>query len=184
MKNENFEKIQRPFEMMAYKRWFLIIFIILNILPPIVTKGYNSSNPPEIIGYILSHALFTSSKLSSLYPIFKIVPIFLVFGLIFLGNRINRIFSLYAGINFLLFVFLQYISISDEYGFAIFTGNFILTLVVAYFWLMEAFTNRNDFSPRKIPIKRFWVVPLVFISIYAFTLSMRKTQLKYITHGD
>ncbi|MBL7092703.1 hypothetical protein ISS22_01890 [candidate division KSB1 bacterium] len=167
MKKENLEKVQRILELITRKWWFVVVFILLNILvPPIVTKGYDPSKTGEIIGYIIRHSLLTSDSLSSLYPIFKILPTILVFALIFSGNRFSRIFSFYVGINYILFAVLQYISISDTYGFAVVSGNFILTLVVSLLWFWEVAVKRNDFTPRKIPLIRFWVVPLAFLAFW------------------
>jgi hypothetical protein len=184
MKKGNLEKVQRTLELITRKWWFLVIFILINtIAPPIVTKGYDPSKTGEIIGYIFRNSLFSTGCLSSLYPIFKILPIIFVFALIFLGNRISRIFSLYAGITYILFAVLQYIAITDKYGFAILSGNFILTLIVALFWFWEVSVNRNDFTPRKIPIIKLWVVPLAFLAFwYPLNLESMKPDfnLSYI----
>jgi hypothetical protein len=98
--------------------------------------------------YILTNFLINS--LSPLYSIFKIIPIILIFALILFKNRVSRIFSLYAGINYFLSAFLQGIAITDEYGLGIVTGNFVLMIVVALSWILEAFINRNDFTPPEV----------------------------------
>jgi len=160
-------KVQKTLELITRKWWFVVVFILLDILvPPIVTKGYDPSKMGEIIPYIILHSLFTSDSLSSLYPIFKILPTILIFALIFSGNRFSRIFSFYVGINYILFAVLQSISISDRYGFAVVSGNFILMLVVALSWFWEVAVNKNDFTPRKMNLIRFWVVPLAFLAFW------------------
>jgi hypothetical protein len=167
IKKNNSEKVQRTVELITRKWWFVVGFILLDILiPPIVTKGYDPSKTGEIIGYIIRHSLFTSDSLSSFYPIFKILPTILVFAVMFSGNRVSRIFSFYVGINYVLFAVLQYISISEPYGFAVVSGNFILTLVVSLLWFWEGAVQRNDFTPRKIPLIRFWVVPLALLAFW------------------
>jgi hypothetical protein len=156
IKKNNSEKVQRTVELITRKWWFVVGFILLDILIP----------PGEIIGYIIRHSLFTSDSLSSFYPIFKILPTILVFAVMFSGNRVSRIFSFYVGINYVLFAVLQYISISEPYGFAVVSGNFILTLVVSLLWFWEGAVQRNDFTPRKIPLIRFWVVPLALLAFW------------------
>lgn len=184
MKRENLEKVQGTLEFITRKWWFIVGFILLDVLlPPIVTKGYDPSRMGEIIPDIILHSLLTSDCLSSLYPIFKILPIILVLALIFTGNRFSRIFSLYAGINYILFAVLQSISITDTYGFAVVTGNFILMLVVAISWFWEVAVNKNDFTPRKINLIRLWVVPLAFLAFwYPLNLESMKPDfnLSYI----
>jgi hypothetical protein len=169
-------KVQRTLELITRKWWFIVVFILLDILlPPIVTKGYDPSKMGEIIPYIILHSLLTSDSLSSLYPIFKILPTILIFALIFSGNRFSRIFSFYVGINYILFAVLQSISITDRYGFAVVSGNFILMLVVALLWFWEVAVNKNDFTPRKINLIRLWVVPLAFLAFW-FPLNLESMK--------
>lgn len=165
MRKENFEKIQEKLELVTRKWWFLLLFILIGtVTPPIVTKGFDPSKIGKIIMYILRNALIRFC--SPLYPVFKILPIILVFALALLGNRISRVFSFYCGISYLLFAFLQGVAITDEYGLGIVTGNFILVLIVAISWFWEAFVNRNDFTPQKLPIIRYWVAPLAFLAFW------------------
>lgn len=165
MKKENLEKIQGTLELITRKWWFLVLFILVGtISPPIVTKGFDPSKIGEIIRYIRQNSLLRFC--SPLYPVFKIIPIILVFALILYGNRIGRIFSFYVGINYLLFAFLQGIAITDKYGFGMVTGNFILMILVSIFWFWEASVNKNNFTPQKLPITRYWVVPLAFLAFW------------------
>jgi len=165
VKKEDLEKVQAVFDSVTRKWLFLLAFILIGTLtPPIVTKGYDPSRTGEIILYILENALI--KYCSPLYPVFKVIPIVLIFALILFGNRIGRIFSLYAGINYLLFAFLQGIAITDKYGFGVVTGNFILMILVAIFWFWEAIIIKNNFTLRKLPIIRYWVVPLAFLAFW------------------
>lgn len=164
-RKEDLERIQGKLELITAKWWFLVIFVLIgSITPPIVTKGFDLSESGEIMPYILGHALITHC--SPLYPVFKIIPIILVFALILFGNRVSRIFSIYGGINYLLSAFLQGIAITDKYGFGVVTGNFILMMLVAMSWFWEASINKNDLTPRKLPIIRYWVVPLAFLALW------------------
>lgn len=166
MRKENFEKIQEKLELVTRKWWFLLFFILFGtIVPPFVTKGFDPSKIGEIIPYLLSHALIKLCPLP-LYIFFKIVPIVLIFILILYGNKISRVFSLYVGVTYLLFAVLQGIAITDKYGFGIVTGNFILMLIVAFFWFWEVFANKNNLTSQKLPIIRYWVVPLAFLAFW------------------
>uniref|UniRef100_A0A7C4VUM4 Uncharacterized protein n=1 Tax=Fervidobacterium pennivorans TaxID=93466 RepID=A0A7C4VUM4_FERPE len=165
MKEESFGKFQEKLELITRKWWFLVLFILIGtITPPIVTKGFAPSEAGEIISHILQNSLIRFC--SPLYPVFKIVPIVLVFTLFLFGNRVSRIFSFYGGITYLLFAFLQGIAITDKYGFGMVTGNFILMMLVAIFWFWEVFLGKNDFSPQKPPLTRYWVIPLAFLAFW------------------
>ena len=165
MDQKNITRVER-LELVTRRWWFLLIFILLGIIiPPIVAKGpIDPSEMSQIITYILANALI--NQWAPFYPLFKVIPIILVVGLILLGNRVSRLFSLYVGISYVLFAFLQNIAITDKYGFSMITGNVIGMLVVAVFWFGEVFFGENDFSPRKIPAIRYWVVPLAFLSFW------------------
>jgi len=167
MKKEQLDNFQQSLESITRTWWFILAFILLNILiPPIVTKGYDPSKTGEIIGFIFGHSLLSSDRFLPLYPIFKILPTILILGLPVLGNRLNRLFGFYAGMTYILFAVLQYISISDTHGLAVLSGDFCLTLVVALLWFWEIAVKKNNFSPRKIPIIRYWVVPLALLAFW------------------
>jgi len=165
VKKEDLEKAQVILDLITRKWWFLLVFTLIGtITPPIVTKGYDPSKTGEIILHILENALI--KYCSPLYPVFKIIPVILIFALILLGNSVGKVFSLYAGINYLLFAFLQGIAITDKYGFGVVTGSFILMILVAIFWFWEAIITKNNFTPRKLPIIRYWVAPLAFLAFW------------------
>ncbi len=175
MKKEKFEKIQGILELITRKWWFIVSFILIGtMIPPIVTKGFDYSKIGEIIFYILRHSLIGTIP-TFVYTVFKIIPIILVLALIRFGNRVGRIFSLYGGITYLLAAFLQNIAITERYGFAIVTGNFIQWILVAISWFWETSVNKSNFSPQKLPIIRYWVVPLAFLAfLYPFNLRTLK----------
>jgi len=166
LKKENFEKIQEKLELATCKWWFLLLFILFEtVVPPFVTKGFDFSKIGEIMPYLFTHPLINSCP-SILYVVFKIIPIVLISGLIIFGNKIGRVFNLYVGIAYLLFAILQSIAITDKYGFGIITGSFILMLIVAIFWFWEVFVGRNNFTSQRLPIIRYWVVPLAFLAFW------------------
>lgn len=166
MNHKSITRIEK-LDLMTRRWWFLLIFILLGtVMPPIVTKGpIDPSEISQIITYILANALV--NQWAPFYPLFKVIPIVLVVGLILLGNRVSRLFSLYVGISYVLFAFLQNIAITDKYGFSMVTGNVITMLLVAGFWFGEVFFGKNDFSSRKIPAIRYWLVPLAFLAFWS-----------------
>ncbi len=167
MKKENLERIQGKLELITRRWWFLVLFILIGMgAPPIVTKGFDPSRFGKIIPYILRNSLLAKGSFAPLYPIFKILPIILVFALLLLKNRVSRVFTIYGGITYLLFAVLQGIAITDKYGFGVVTGNFVLMILVAIFWFWEASVNKNDFTPQKLSLIRYWVIPLAFLAFW------------------
>ncbi len=178
---KNLEKIQEKLELITRKWWFLVLFILIGTMtPPIATKGFDFSKIGMIIPHILQRALITTLPVF-VYTIFKILPVILIVLLIFLKNRIGRIFSFYGGITYLLFTFLQSIAITDKYGLGIVTGNFILMLIIAFLWFWEVIVYKNDFSSQETPIIRYWVVPLAFLAfLYPVNLKTMKPDFSFI----
>jgi len=164
MNIKNLERIQTKLELITMKWWFYLIFILIQfIIPPYAAKGFDLSEIGLITGEILSNAIVYSY--TALFPIFKIIPIILVVSVIIFRNRVSRIFSIYVAFTYVLFAFLQSIAETDKYGFGILTLNLIMFLIVAIFWFWEAIIQKNDFTPQKRPLWKYWVIPF---AIFAF----------------
>jgi len=130
-------RIQTRLEYVTRRWWFfLLIALSGSIIPAYVSKGYDWSEMGSILGIIFSQAIIES--LAPLYPIFRVIPIILIICIIFLHNKVTRIFSVYVSITYVLFAIVQNIAMTDEYGLAIVTGNVVIFLVVAGFWMWEA----------------------------------------------
>lgn len=165
MSKESIEKIQRKLELITRKWWFFLIFILIQfIIPPYASKGYEWAEMGTVTGEILSHALVFNYPV--LYPIFKIIPIILVISIWFFGNRVTRLYSIYVAITYTLLAFLQSIAVTEKYGLGIVTINLIMFLIVAAFWFWEAVAKKNDFTPQKRPLWKYWVAPLAFLAFW------------------
>lgn len=161
----NLENAQRRLESITRKWWFFLLFILMNcFLPPYVSKGFEWSEIGIITGTILSNSLVNSY--TALYPIFKIIPVMLAASIIFLRNRVTRLFSLYAAITYVLFAFLQSIAVTEEYGLGIITVNVVMFGIVAAFWFWGALAKRNDFTPQKWSACKYWVIPLAVLAFW------------------
>jgi len=149
---------QGKLDYLTRKWWFFLLFILLQFIPSYTSKGYDPAEAGSIPVEILSHTFVYDFP--SLFPIFKIIPVILIISIIFLKNAVTRVFSVYAGITYLLFAFLQNIAITEKYGLGILTTNVIMLSLVAVFWFWEAFVQKNDFAAPKRAGWRYWVVPL------------------------
>jgi len=164
MNRKSLESIQRRLESITGKWWFFLLFVLLQFIPSYASKGFDWSEIGMITGEILSHSLvFTYT---ALYPIFKIIPILLVISIIFLGNRVTRLFNVYVGVTYVLFAFLQSIAVTEKYGLGIITINVVMVVVVAAFWFWEAIVQKNDFKPRKQSPWKYWVIPFAFLAFW------------------
>ena len=160
----NVEKIQKSLESKTRRWWFFLLFVLLQFVPPYASKGIEWSEIEAFSLEILSKSFMSSC--AALYPLFKIIPILLVISILFLKNRIVRLFAVYAGVNYVLFAFFQCVAVTEKYGLGILIGNFLLFLIIAGFWFWEARAGKNDFTPRKIPAWRYWVIPFAFLAFW------------------
>lgn len=133
-------------------------------IPPIATRPFDPSQAGEVVLYILSHSLVHS--LAPFYPLFNIVALVLLVSLCVWGNRVARVFALYAGLNYILFALLQGMAITDRYCVEIVTGNVIVMLLVAFTWLWEAVVMKGDYYLRGAWRTRLWVVPLAVLAFW------------------
>lgn len=159
------EKNQNKLEWITRKWWFFLLFFFIQFIPPYASKGYKF---PDEWGDVIMHALryaFIYSY-SWLFPIFKIIPMILVIGIIVFRNKVPRLFNIYVALSYVLFAFGQSIAVTEKYGMAVCTIGVIMFLIVAAFWAWEAIVVQNDFKPAKIPIFRYWVVPLLLLAFW------------------
>jgi hypothetical protein len=161
------KKHQNKLEQITQKWWFFGLFILIQFtIPPYASKGYNfPQDSGKVILHTLSHAIVHQH--SELYAIFKIIPIILLVGLIVFRNKLARLFAIYVSIAYALFAIGQSIAITEKYGVSICTINVVMFLIVAGFWAWEAVVLQNDYTLRKVPIWRYWVVPLAVLAFWA-----------------
>ena len=157
---------QGKLERITRRWWFYLLFVLLwFVVPPYASKGYKF---PEEWGSVISHVLRRAIiySHSEIYPIFKVIPIILLIGIIVLRNKVARLFSIYVSISYMLFAFGQSISVTEKYGVAICTINLVVFLAVAALWIWEAVVVQNDLRPAKLPVWRYWVIPLALLAFW------------------
>lgn len=164
MNRDNLDDVQRRLEVITRKWWFFLLVILLQFIPPYSSKGFVPAEIGMVTMEVLSHSLVYNYP--SLFAIFKIIPIILVVSIIFLKNAVTRPFDVYVGIAYVLFAFLQNIAVTEKYGLGIISVNIIMFNLVAVFWFWEALIQKNDFTPLKQPLWRYWVVPVAFLAFW------------------
>jgi len=157
---------QSKMERITRRWWFYGLFVLMQFtIPPYASKGYRIEDWGNVISHALSNAIVYQR--SELYPIFKTIPIILLVCLIIFRNKVARLFAIYVGISYMLFAIGQNIAITEKYGITICTINLVMFPLVAAFWVWEAVELRNDYTFRKLPNWRYWVVPLVVLAFWA-----------------
>lgn len=160
----NIEKIQSTLELKTRRWWFFLLFILIQFIPPYVSKGFEWSDIQAVVMEIFNNSLYVSC--TALYPLFKIIPVLLIISIIFFRNRVVRPFAVYVGITYVLFAVLQNIAVTENYGLGITVNTLLVFVIVAAFWFWEAAAKKNDFTLQKIPVWRYWVVPFAFLAFW------------------
>jgi len=164
MNEKAIKKVQEKLESATRKWWFYLFFVLIQFIPSFTSKSYDPWETGEVIGIILQNAVISS--LEMWYPIFKLIPIILVALIILRIRGVTRWFNMYVGISYVLFALLQHIAITEEYGFSIVISNLVMLLVVAAFWFWDVAAQKNDLTPVKQPIRKYWVIPLAFLAFW------------------
>ncbi|MGB2807446.1 MAG: hypothetical protein WBC22_06890 [Sedimentisphaerales bacterium] len=157
---------QGKLERITRRWWFYGLFVLMQFtIPPYASKGYKIEEWGNVIQHALGNAIVY--KHSEIYPFFKVIPIILLVCIIVFRNKVARLFAIYVGISYALFAIGQSIAITEKYGVSICTINVVMFLIVAAFWAWEAVVLKNDYTFRKLPIWRYWVVPLAALAFWA-----------------
>jgi len=140
---KDIERIYRKIELITRRWWFLFIFITINtIIPPYASKEFSPHEVGKVTEAILTQAIILSLP-SEVYVVFKVVPIILISLIMLIKNKAARLFNVYVAITYILFALLQSIAITEEYGFAVLTGNLVMFMIVSTFWFWESVIHKT-----------------------------------------
>jgi hypothetical protein len=152
-------RIQETLEVVTRKWWFFLAMLILQVLAvlPFASRNFSLSSFVEIAEYSLGYS-FIGRIGESVYPIFKVIPFVLIVSIIFLKNRVTRLFSLYVGVSYLIFAVVQNVAITEKYGLSFITVNVVMFTLVGLSWFWEAIVGKDDFERPPTALWRYWVV--------------------------
>ena len=144
--------------------WFLILFLLPQVIPPFTTRGYELHEWRTVNAYILTHPI--KYHMAAFQPIFQIIPLVLLTAIFFAGKKVTRVFSAYVALTYFLVAFLQNTSISETYGFSVCIANVITFLALAGLWFWEAIFPKNNFEIRQKYASRYWAIPLALLAFW------------------
>lgn len=144
-KTGSIENIQNTLEAKTRRRSFFVGMLILQcVAVPYASKNFAFSEYGNIIRHVLRYSFWYSFK--PIFPVFQVAAMVFVVMLLIFRNKVGRIFSLYAGICYILFNITQSIAInSPKYGVCIATVNLVMFGLVAGSWIWEAIAGKKRF---------------------------------------
>jgi len=95
---KNLDTIQTKLESITRKWWLFLLIIVSQFIPLYTSKGVDLTEIGELTSAILGKDGLVYFY-PVVYPIFKIIPIVLVFSIFFLRKRVTRLFSTIASIE-------------------------------------------------------------------------------------
>ena len=156
---------QGRMDRLTQKWWLYIILLLLFFIPSQASRDFDPRNSMDLVGQVLSDPLIYAFPV--LMPVAKAIPVLLIAGLLLFGNRVRRAFNIYIALLYIALAIFQTTANTDDYGFVVLTGNLVLLLVVGILWVWESIVQKNDFTPRKIQLWRWWVVPVAAVAFLA-----------------
>lgn len=159
------QSVQGHLETLTKKWWLYVLLFLLFFIPSLAERSIDPRESIDLIGQVLSNPLIYAYPL--LMPVAKAIPVVLIGGLLVLGNGMRRAFNLYVALLYLALAIFQTTAVTEQYGWAVITGNLALVLVVAFAWMWEAVVEKNDFSPRRRRWWQWWVVPVAALALLA-----------------
>jgi len=138
-----------------------IILLLCILLPPVTSKPFAQQDTPLVIRDIITQKTYLW-----LSPIVHVATIILLVTLYLYGKKIGRVADAYFAVLFLFFALGQNIAVTANYGLAVATGNLVIVLVVGLFWMWEVFKPQNEYVLERLPLWRYWVIPLSFLAFW------------------
>ena len=151
------------------KKWvpelILYLVIVLCAFLPIFTTipTLPWDRPSVVLEVILTSAVLYTFELRI---VLHIVTLVLLGLLLRYGQRVGRIIAAYFGALFLFQAFTQNIAVTPTYGLAILTGNLVIIALTGIFWIWETVRPRTEFTFRRLPLWRYWVIPFVVLAYW------------------
>lgn len=153
-------------ERLSQRWWFYILILAAFFMPAYSTNPFNPAETPKLIGEVLSNPLAYS--MPAIFPLFKLLPLAMIAGLIFFPRQTSRWFYIWAGINLVVVAIFQDMAFTASYGFALLVGNALIYTFAGLLWIAAGFGSnghRLAFS-KSLPGWRLGVVVLAFFAFW------------------
>jgi len=168
-----------------HRWWFLFLLLLPQLLPPYSSHGYAWTEWAAVNQFVITHPIKTEVEV--LFPLFKVIPLLLVTQMLFSRRLIPWLFYGYAAIVFALTAGLQSISVSEQWGLAICTGNVVTFLFLSGLWMKEAIRRKHSIPLHNLTIGNLWplllALPAFWYPVNPQTLLPEFNPVYLITSG-
>lgn len=147
----------------SYPLLYVLLFFLNTVFPPYASKGYSWEETGQVVYSLLRVSLKPYEHLA---PIFHIATLILLVLIWKRGKRASRIFSAYVGANYIFIALGQGIGTTEKYGLVILTGGVVSYIFIALLWFWESFNPKTDTTFKRLPLIRYWIVPLALLAFW------------------
>lgn len=152
----------------AAMRWVYplsyLFFIAITFAPLRTDIPYASQEIQDVLFNLFQISL---NPYRAFAPLFHILSILLVLGIIRFGSKMGRVFAAYMGLNYVIIALTQTMGTTEKFGFVIHTGSLVMNAILGITWIVVAF--RGDLAPsiKKLPLSGYLLLPLAILAFWA-----------------
>ena len=158
-----YEKMER----LTRKWWFYVLLFAVIFLPPYTSQGLGYYRDLWKFSFDIGETMYYRKELFEAFmPLLHLVVAVIIFLVVLLGHKFGRIFSVFVGLNYVLIIIVQAYMVTDEYGTVVLSMLSIWCLMIVLAWFWDAILGKTDYTFRKLPWQRYWVVPMAFIAFW------------------
>jgi hypothetical protein len=164
MRKISSDAVYLTIEKLSSKWWFYVILFLFVFIPPYSSHGFSSIG--ELVDVVSYVADFLISKKLALVPFMPLFhgAFYLIFALLIkFGNRFGRIFSILAGIHFLIITLLQAGAKTEKFGLVVYPNAILLFSLISLCWFWDALIQKTNYQFQKKSPEYYWIAGVVAI---------------------
>ena len=146
------------------KWWFYALLLVVFFMPSYAAQGVDPAETFKLVQTVLSSPLVRDYPM--LMVVSKIAAAVVIGAMFALREKTCRLFAFFAAGVFFIIALLQNLAFTEQYGTVFLTGNALITLVVAYFWGLETFVQRNAIRAAGMNNRELWMLPLAILAFW------------------
>ena len=158
-----------PLEKLTRKWWFYVLLFVvpLFILPISSSRGLTGpSDVGPLIWELTDTWLARKAMLVPYQPFFHLAIVLLIAGIYRWGNKFAKFYSIIVGVHILTITYFQGFGVTENYGNVLVTFFAIWFLFGGLPWIWDAFIRKTDFTFKRLPLWRYWVIPFAILAFW------------------
>jgi len=142
---------------------YLLLFVI-NFLPLYAQKPYAPQNTQDVI---LNLLMVSIEPYKQLGPLFHIATLLIVTLIAVFEEKMGRILATYMGLDYLLIAFAQSMGTTEKYGFVVYTGSLVTSVLLGIVWIVAAIRGTLKPSYKNVSSVRYLLLPLALLAFWS-----------------